>query len=70
MLLGGPNNYLGKSMRVAHEKLKISKTDFDNFWNHTEHAMKFYKVEQGLIDEVKKVIYSTENDIVKPESHN
>lgn len=33
-MFGGPNNYLGKSIKSAHAKLKISKTDFDNFWGH------------------------------------
>ena len=50
ILMGGPNSYLGKSIKTAHEKLKISKTDFDHFWDHIEHAMKYYKIEQVLID--------------------
>lgn len=44
--------------------MKIAKKDFDNTWKHLLEALKFYKVSENLISEVKEIFYSTEEDIV------
>jgi hemoglobin len=60
MVTGGPSNYAGKDMKKAHCKLNISKKDFALTWDHLAQSLEFFKVDKGLISEVKEIFYSVE----------
>lgn len=34
MVCGGPNNYHGKDMKAAHDKMHIGKKEFDATWHN------------------------------------
>jgi methyl-accepting chemotaxis protein len=50
--LGGPALYKGKDMKRAHEKLSITKADFDRVAGHLVASLAELHVPQPLIDEV------------------
>jgi len=61
---GGPNNYRGKDMKTAHCPYKISHLEYDATWDNLEKAFQYFKVNTGLVQEVKEIFYSVEEDIV------
>lgn len=63
-MTGGPNNYRGKDMKTAHCPYKISHLEYDATWNNLEKAFQYFKVNTGLVQEVKEIFYSVEEDIV------
>jgi hemoglobin len=65
MVTGGPNHYAGKDMKTAHCPYKISHMEFDATWENLEKAFHYFKVDKGLIKEVKDIFYSVEGDIVR-----
>lgn len=64
LVTGGPNHYEGKDMKEAHAKFAIRKLEFDATWENLEKALNHFSVSQDLINEVKEIFYSTEEDIV------
>lgn len=63
-MTGGPNNYRGKDMKTAHCPYKISHLEYDATWDNLEKAFQYFKVNTGLVQEVKEIFYSVEEDIV------
>ncbi len=64
MVTGGPMEYEGVDMKKAHEKLAIKQEHFDATWKNLLKSLEFHKVPEKQIEEVKKVVYSTQDDIV------
>ena len=44
--------------------MKIGKKEFDATWMHLHDSLVFHKVSQELINEVKEIFYSVEEDVV------
>ena len=65
LVTGGPNHYEGTDMKTAHCKLNISMQDFDVTWENLEDSLKHFSVENALIDELKVIFYSVQDEIVK-----
>ncbi len=61
---GGPNVYEGKDMKEAHKHIKISQQDYDAIWGHLEASLNAHKVGSELIDELKTIFYSVQDEIV------
>jgi hemoglobin len=64
---GGPNNYTGKSMRIAHSKAVshgLNDHHFDLVTNHLKSAMQELKVPNELIEEALAIVASTRNDVL------
>lgn len=64
LVTGGPNNYTGTDMKIAHQKFKITKLAFDETWSNLNKSLNDHKVSQDFIDELKQVFYSVEPDVV------
>lgn len=64
LVTGGPNHYEGTDMKTAHCKMKICEEDFDITWENLEKAMKHFNVAVELIEEVKEIFYSVQEEIV------
>jgi hemoglobin len=63
--LGGPEEYAGRSMRVAHQGLRISSADFDQILFHLTHTLADGGVAQPAIDSVAKSIGALRAAIVE-----
>lgn len=64
---GGPNNYTGKSMRIAHAGAVargLNDHHFDLVAGHLKSAMQELKVPSELIDEALTIVASTRNDVL------
>ena len=61
MAFGGPNNYSGRSMEAAHERLIQDKglgaEHFDAVTGHLMESLLQLGVAQSLVDEVFRVTY-------------
>ena len=64
---GGPNIYEGMDMKEAHKKLGIKKLEFDAAWQNLEASFRHHGAQQEMIDELKAIFYSAEEDIVQKE---
>jgi hemoglobin len=62
---GGPLKYSGKSMKEAHEGMKITNDEFDALAFHLIATLKKYNVPQKEIDELVSIVASTRGDIVE-----
>lgn len=51
-------------MKTAHCPYKISHLEYDATWDNLEKAFQYFKVNTGLVQEVKEIFYSVEEDIV------
>lgn len=58
MVTGGPNHYEGTDMKTAHAKFKIGKKEFNETWTNLDKALRFFKVKETEIAELKSVFYS------------
>ena len=65
LVTGGPNEYEGTDMKIAHCKFNIWKSHFDKTWANLEQALLHFNVAKYLIGEVKDIFYSVEEEIVK-----
>ncbi len=65
LVTGGPNHYEGTDMKTAHCKMNISLQDFDVTWENLENSLKHFSVEGVLIEELKAIFYSVQDEIVK-----
>ncbi len=67
MAFGGPNNYSGKDMRAAHEKLVkqgLNEQHFNAVAGHLVATLNDLGVAQNLIDEVVAIAGSTKSDVL------
>ena len=56
MATGGPNEYHGKDMKVAHQGRGIGNREFDLVCGHVVSTMKELGVTEALIDEVAALL--------------
>jgi len=67
MAFGGPNEYSGKDLRTAHEKLVadgLNDSHFDKVAGHLQATLKELGVGGGAIGEVMAISGGTRDDIL------
>jgi hemoglobin len=64
--LGGPNQYSGRSMRIAHEGLNISETQFGAVAGHLSGSLASFDLPVSLIDQVVAHVAQLKGEIVAP----
>ena len=67
MAFGGPNNYTGKDMRIAHAPLVekgLNDAHFDAVAGHLQSTLEELGVASGLIDEVMAIAGGTREDVL------
>ena len=64
-VLGGPNNYTGRSLKEAHAGLGITHDEFTAVVGHLAGALKDAGVPDEVIERAGAVVISTEPDIVE-----
>ncbi|MEK6774661.1 MAG: group 1 truncated hemoglobin [Bdellovibrionota bacterium] len=64
MALGGPNNYNGKSMEIAHKKLKITNEAFTEVAGYLQDALEEAGMEDGDVKTVITLVGSMSNQII------
>lgn len=67
MAFGGPNQYQGKGLRMAHAGTRgqgLDETDFDVFMGHFRSTLEDFGVDQGHISEVMSIAYSGKDDVL------
>jgi hemoglobin len=63
--LGGPNQYTGRSMRRAHEGLKISETQFGAVARHLSDSLNSFKVPESLVNQVIGHVGQLKGEIIE-----
>lgn len=63
---GGPIYYTGRDMKITHEGMKISGSDWVIFLEHAGATMKALQVPAQECDEVVAFVLSLKEDIVEP----
>lgn len=61
---GGPNNYSGKNMRNAHEKMDLNDKHFDAVVENLAATLKQLGVADSDIQEVATVAETTRDDVL------
>jgi hemoglobin len=61
---GGPHQYTGRDMRIAHENLGITSDDFELANDDMLKALQENNVPQAEIDEVMNILNSMKGDVV------
>jgi hemoglobin len=64
-VLGGPDNYTGRSLDEAHDGLGITSDDFNAVVGHLAGAMKDAGVPDDIIGRAGAAVVATEPDIVE-----
>ncbi len=62
--LGGPLEYKGKSMKLAHSRMEIEPRHFQRVAGHLSETLASLHVPKSLIGEVMTAVASLEPDIV------
>jgi hemoglobin len=62
---GGPLYYTGRDMKLSHEGMRISESDWAAFIGHLDATLDAFAVPQREHDEVVGFIQSTKADIVE-----
>jgi len=62
---GGPLYYTGRDMKISHEGMKISESDWSRFLGHLNATLQAFQVPQAECDEVVAFVQSTKPDIVE-----
>lgn len=63
-VFGGPQKYTGRTLKDAHQHLKINEKEWNALIAIFRESMKSYKVPQKEQDEVIGILESTKGDIV------
>jgi hemoglobin len=61
--LGGPNQYSGKSMELAHKGMNLNEEHFLAIANHLAASLKEFNVSDKEISEVLEKLTTMKNDI-------
>jgi len=61
---GGPQQYTGRSMREAHQHLRITETEWQAFLEDFRDSLDKFAVPQAEQEELKAIVASTKADIV------
>jgi hemoglobin len=64
MVLGGPNNYEGRQLAQAHQKLSITNEHFELVGSILKESLEEKGVEPKDIETILGVVWGTRNDIV------
>ena len=62
---GGPIYYTGRNMKLSHEGMKISQSDWSIFLGHAGDTMSALSVPQQECDDVVASVLSLKDDIVE-----
>ncbi|MBT7952694.1 MAG: group 1 truncated hemoglobin [Gammaproteobacteria bacterium] len=62
---GGPIYYTGRNMKLSHEGMKISQSDWSIFLGHAGDTMSALSVPQQECDDVVAFVLSLKDDIVE-----
>lgn len=62
---GGPNYYTGRDMKLSHEGMKISESDWTEFLGHAGDTMTELNVPKKECDDIVTFVLSLKNDIVE-----
>ena len=62
---GGPIYYTGRDMKISHEGMKISESDWTVFLGHAGDAMSTLNIPKQECDDVVAFVLSLKNDIVE-----
>jgi hemoglobin len=62
---GGPIYYTGRDMKVSHQGMQISESDWDAFLGHLNATLDAFEVPQRERDDVLGFIQSTKDDIAE-----
>lgn len=63
-VLGGPQQYTGRSMHEAHSRLKLTKADFNAVVSHLVATLENFQVPQVHIDTIISKISTLEREIL------
>ncbi len=66
MVMGGPQQYTGRSLREAHQHLRVSEREWRELIAIFRDSMNSFNVAQKEQNEVIAIIESTKGDIVVP----
>jgi len=70
LAFGGPNNYTGRSLKVAHANLGISEEDFGYVAEDLVRTLKEAGVSDALIDEVVATVETVKKEVVSNDAVN
>ncbi|MBW2271953.1 MAG: group 1 truncated hemoglobin [Deltaproteobacteria bacterium] len=62
---GGPMFYTGRDMKISHEGMQISESDWSAFMSHLGATLDAFELPQRERDDVVAFIESTKSDIVE-----
>jgi hemoglobin len=62
---GGPIYYTGRDMKISHEGMKISESDWTVFLGHAGDTLDALNVPKQECDDVVAFVLSLKNDIVE-----
>ena len=62
---GGPLYYKGRDMKLSHQGMRISESDWTIFLKHADATLKAFNVPKAEYDEVVAFVQSTKADIVE-----
>lgn len=62
---GGPVYYTGRDMKLSHEGMRISESDWSVFLQHAGATMESLQVPQQECDEVVTFVLSLKDDMVE-----
>ena len=62
---GGPQKYTGRSMKAAHEGMRITQAEFDALAADLKATLVKHKLGRAEIDEIMKIAGSTAPDIME-----
>jgi hemoglobin len=65
---GGPLYYAGRNMKLSHQGMRISESDWTIFLNHADATLKKFNVPKAEYDEVVAFVQSTKADILEAAS--
>jgi hemoglobin len=66
MVMGGPQRYTGRSLKDAHQHLKINEAEWQELKKIFRDSMTSFKVPEKEQNEILGIIESTKGDIVVP----
>ena len=66
MVMGGPQKYAGRSMKEAHQHLKVSEKEWQELMAIFHDSMNSFRVPEKEQKEIMGIIESTKGDIVVP----
>jgi hemoglobin len=66
MVMGGPQKYTGRSMKDAHQHLKVSEREWQELMVIFHDSMNSFRVPEKEQKEIMGIIESTKGDIVVP----